>query len=55
MEEKINKIKAYCPNCYASPDKIVYQNSGPIVGIYCSEYRIVNNDLDAKKAGEGIV
>ena len=25
------KIKASCPLCYASSEKIVYQNSGPIV------------------------
>lgn len=45
------EIKAYCPNCYASPDKIVYQNSGPIVRIYCSQCGIVYNESNAKKAG----
>lgn len=51
MEIEKKKIRAYCPNCYANPDKIVYQNSGPIVRIYCSECWIVYNDAEAHKEG----
>lgn len=51
MEIEKKKIRAYCPNCYASPDKIVYQNSGLIVRIYCSECWIVYNDAEAHKKG----
>lgn len=51
MLEEFKQIKACCPNCHAFKDKIVYQNSGPIVRIYCSECGLVYNDGDAKRAG----
>ena len=44
-------IKANCPVCLASCEYIVYQNSGPIVRIYCSKCGVVYNDYDAKKNG----
>ena len=44
---KFMVITASCPCCYASKDKIVYQNSGPIVRIYCSECGLVYSDKDA--------
>lgn len=51
MGVTIKQIKAYCPNCYAGPDKIIYQNSGPIVRIYCSECRLVYSNIEAHKKG----
>ena len=48
---KYKDIKAFCPCCYASKDKIIYQNSGPIVRIYCSECGLVYNDNDARTKG----
>lgn len=39
MDECI--IKANCPVCLASCEDIVYQNSGPIVRIYCSKCGVV--------------
>ncbi len=49
MDEKTvtKRIEAYCPRCFASNDKIVFQNSGPIVRIYCSVCGLVYNDKDA--------
>ncbi len=44
-------IKANCPSCRTSCDDIVYQNSGPIVRIYCSKCGLVYNEDDAKKNG----
>lgn len=44
-------IKANCPVCLASCEDIVYQNSGPIVRIYCSKCGVVYNDNDARKHG----
>lgn len=44
-------IKANCPVCLAGCEDIVYQNSGPIVRIYCSKCGVVYNDYDAKKMG----
>ncbi len=48
---EFKEIKASCPCCYASKDKIVYQNSGPIVRIYCSDCGLVYNDKDARDNG----
>ena len=48
---EFKEIKASCPCCYASKDKIVYQNSGPIVRIYCSDCGLVYNDMDARAKG----
>lgn len=45
---KYKDIKASCPYCFASKDKIIYQNSGPIVRIYCSECGLVYNDNDTR-------
>ena len=44
-------IKANCPCCLAFRDDIVYQNSGPIVRIYCKKCGLVYNEDDAKKNG----
>lgn len=49
MLEEFKQIKACCPNCHAFKDKIIYQNSGPIVRVYCSECGLVYNEGDAKK------
>lgn len=49
MDECI--IKANCPVCLASCEDIVYQNSGPIVRIYCSKCGVVYNDNDARENG----
>ncbi|MCR4779834.1 MAG: hypothetical protein K5876_01920 [Ruminiclostridium sp.] len=44
-------IRACCPDCFASADKIAYRNCGPIVRIYCTVCGLVYNDGDAKKNG----
>lgn len=41
------KIAANCPCCFAFSDDIVYQNSGPIVRIYCKKCGLVYNEDDA--------
>ncbi len=48
---EFKEIKASCPCCHAGKDKIVYQNSGPIVRIYCSNCRLVFSDKDARDDG----
>ena len=48
---EFKEIKASCPCCNASKDKIVYQNAGPIVRIYCSDCGLVYNDKDARDNG----
>lgn len=51
-EETIFKrIEANCPCCLTSYDDIVYQNSGPIVRIYCTKCGLVYNESDAWKNG----
>lgn len=52
MEFRSNdRIKACCPQCLACPEKIVYQNSGPIIKIFCSECWLVYSETDAHKNG----
>lgn len=51
MEKGIIRIKANCPSCLADCDNIVYQNSGPIIRIYCSKCGLVYNDNNARKNG----
>ena len=52
-EDYKKKIIACCPNCFAYPDndKIHYQNSGPIVRIFCRQCGYVVNDWEAWKNG----
>ena len=45
------KIEASCPHCGAPKEKIVYQNSGPIVRIYCSECHFVCDESEAWENG----
>lgn len=51
LHNKYKLIKANCPSCLSGCDDIVYQNSGPIVRIYCSKCGLIYNDGDAKKNG----
>lgn len=53
MSDGVNqkKKKANCPCCFTSCDEIVYQNSGPIVRIYCSKCGLVYNEKDAWNNG----
>lgn len=51
LHDEYRLIKTYCPCCQAYCDDIVYQNSGPIVRIYCSKCGLVYNEGDAKKNG----
>ncbi len=45
------RIRASCPRCFADKTKIRYQNSGPIVRIYCSECGLVFSLQEAKDHG----
>ena len=44
---EVKRIEASCPKCHADPEKIIYQNSGPIVRVYCSECGFKINDYEA--------
>ncbi len=46
-----NKIKANCPCCLSSCEDIVYQESGQVVRIYCTQCGLVYNENDAQKKG----
>ena len=48
---EFKKIKANCPVCLAYPDAIKYQNSGPIMRVYCSKCGTIWNEEEARKAG----
>ena len=41
------KIRANCPCCMAACTDIVYQNSGPIVRIYCTKCGLIYKESDA--------
>ena len=43
----LKKITAPCPCCHAGKDKIVYQNAGPIVRVFCTHCGLTYKDEDA--------
>ncbi len=45
------EITEPCPRCGCDAKKIVYQNSGPIVNIYCPECRFLISETEAWKKG----
>ena len=44
-----HRIVENCKNCHAEPEEIVYQNSGPIVRVYCPKcgFSITEDKTDA--------
>jgi hypothetical protein len=49
--QEFKKVESKCPMCLAKPSEIVYQNSGPIVRVYCTKCGYICSDMDAKVAG----
>ena len=53
MDKKtlFKKIKANCPRCLTPHNDIIYQNSGPIIRIYCPNCGLIYNEKDAHNNG----
>lgn len=47
----MKEIRASCPCCFADKSRIRYQNSGPIVRIYCKECGLVYSEQNARENG----